>query len=37
MKGSEFKKYAVHNRGISGADIDRYQHHVEDMTQYIIE
>ncbi len=37
MKGSEFKKYAVHNRGISGANIDRYQHYVEDMTQYIIE
>ena len=37
MKASEFKKFAIHNQGISGADVDRYQHHVEDMTQYIIE
>ncbi len=37
MNASEFKKFAVHNQGISGSDIDRYNHHVEDMTQYIIE
>jgi len=37
MNASEFKKFAVHNQGISGADIDRFGHHVEDMTQYIIE
>ena len=37
MNPSEFKKYAVHNHGISGADVDRFGHHVEDMTQYIIE
>jgi ATP-dependent Clp protease protease subunit len=37
MKGSEFKKFAVHNKGISGSDVDRFQHYVEDMTQYIIE
>jgi len=37
MTTSEFKKYAVHNQGISGANVDRFQHYVEDMTQYIIE
>ena len=37
MNASEFKKFAIHNQGISGADVDRYGHHVEDMTQYIIE
>lgn len=37
MTTSEFKKFAIHNQGISGADVDRFQHYVEDMTQYIIE
>jgi ATP-dependent Clp protease, protease subunit len=37
MNASDFKKFAIHNQGISGADVDRYNHHVEDMTQYIIE
>ncbi len=37
MNASEFKKFAVHNQGISGADVDRYSHHLEDMTQHIIE
>lgn len=37
MNAAEFKKFAIHNQGISGADVDRYNHHVEDMTQYIIE
>ncbi len=37
MITSEFKKFAIHNQGISGADVDRFQHYVEDMTQYIIE
>ncbi|MEN8249435.1 MAG: ATP-dependent Clp protease proteolytic subunit [Bacteroidota bacterium] len=37
MDASEFKKFAIHNKGISGANVDRYAHHVEDMTQYIIE
>jgi len=37
MNPSDFKKYAIHNHGISGADVDRFGHHVEDMTQYIIE
>jgi ATP-dependent Clp protease protease subunit len=37
MNASEFKKFAIHNHGISGANVDRFNHHVEDMTQYIIE
>ena len=37
MNASEFKKFAIHNQGISGANVDRFNHHVEDMTQYIIE
>ena len=37
MNASEFKKFAVHNQGISGANVDRFGHHLEDMTQYIIE
>lgn len=37
MDASEFKKFAIHNQGISGANVDRYAHQVEDMTQYIIE
>lgn len=37
MNAEEFKKFAVHSQGISGANVDRYNHHVENMTQYIIE
>jgi len=37
MNASEFRKFAVHDQGISGANVDRYNHHVESMTQYIIE
>jgi len=37
MNAEEFKKFAVHDRGISGSNIDRYNHQVENMTQYIIE
>jgi ATP-dependent Clp protease protease subunit len=37
MNASEFKKFAVHDQGISGADVDRYGQQVENMTQYIIE
>lgn len=37
MNAEEFKKYAIHNHGISGANVDRFNHHVENMTQYIIE
>lgn len=37
MNSSDFKKYAIHNHGISGANVDRFNHHVDNMTQYIIE
>ena len=37
MNPSDFKKFAMHNHGISGANVDRFEHHVENMTQYIIE
>lgn len=37
MNAEEFKKFAIHNHGISGANVDRYNHHVDNMTQYIIE
>jgi len=37
MKNSEFRKYATSNHGIPGTTIDDYGHHVNDMTQYIIE
>jgi len=37
MKSSEFKKFAVHSQGISGSNVDRFEHQVENMTQYIIE
>ena len=37
MNTSEFKKFAVHDQGISGANVDRYAQQVENMTQYIIE
>lgn len=37
MNVEEFKKFAIHNQGISGANVDRFGHHVENMTQYIIE
>lgn len=37
MNASEFEKFAIHDQGISGANVDRYKHYLEDMTQYIIE
>lgn len=33
----EFRKFAVHHQGISGSNIDRYVHHVENMTRSVIE
>ncbi len=33
----EFRKYAVHNQGVSGTAIDDYASHIENMTQYVIE
>lgn len=37
MSTSEFKKFAVHDQGIPGSNVDRYAQQVENMTQYIIE
>lgn len=37
MKNNEFKKYAIHNQGISGSNIDRYGHYIESMTRSVIE
>ena len=33
----EFRKYAVHHRGISGNTFDSYAGHIQNMTPYIIE
>ncbi len=37
MENNEFKKYAIHNQGISGSNIDRYGHYIESMTRSVIE
>ncbi len=37
MNTNEFKKYAIHNQGISGSNIDRYGHYIESMTRSVIE
>ncbi len=37
MNTNEFKKYAIHNKGISGSNIDRYGHYIESMTRSVIE
>lgn len=34
---NEFRKYAIHNRGISGSTVDDYSRQIENMTQYVIE
>lgn len=34
---NEFRKYAVHHLGMSGATIDDYAQKIENMTQYVIE
>lgn len=33
----EFRKYAIHNRGISGSVVDDYSKELQNMTQYVIE
>lgn len=33
----EFRKYAIHNQGVSGSQIDAYAHHIENMTRSVIE
>ncbi len=37
MKDTDFRKFAIHNQGISGSSIDRYGHYVESMTRSVIE
>lgn len=37
MDSKEFRKYAIHNQGVSGTSIDRYGHYVESMTRSVIE
>ena len=34
---NEFRKYAIHNQGVSGTAVDDYANHIENMTQYVIE
>lgn len=34
---NEFRKYAIHNQGISGTTVDDYANHIQNMTQYVIE
>jgi len=33
----DFRKFAVHNQGIAGSNIDRYTTHIENMTRSVIE
>lgn len=33
----EFRKYAIHNQGVSGTSIDAYARHIENMTRSVIE
>lgn len=33
----EFRKYAIHNQGVSGSTFDAYANHVENMTRSVIE
>lgn len=37
MENNEFKKFAIHNQGVSGSNIDRYGHYIESMTRSVIE
>jgi len=37
MENNEFRKFAIHNQGVSGSNIDRYGHYVESMTRSVIE
>jgi len=34
---NEFRKYAIHNQGVSGSAFDSYTNHVENMTRSVIE
>jgi ATP-dependent Clp protease protease subunit len=37
MKNNEFRKFAIHNQGVSGSSIDKYGHYIESMTRSVIE
>lgn len=37
IKKDEFRKYAIHNQGVSGTAFDDYSNQIENMTQYVIE
>jgi ATP-dependent Clp protease protease subunit len=37
LNKDEFRKYAVKGQNISGSNVDRYIHHVENMTRTVIE
>lgn len=37
IEKDEFRKYAIHNHGVSGTAFDDYSKHIENMTQYVIE
>jgi len=37
IDGKEFRKYAIHNQGVSGSAIDDYSNHIENMTRSVIE
>ena len=34
---NEFRKYAIHNQGVSGSTFDSYAQHIENMTRSVIE
>ncbi len=37
IDGKEFRKYAIHNQGVSGSTIDDYANHIQNMTRSVIE
>lgn len=37
IDGKEFRKYAIHNQGVSGSAIDDYSNHIDNMTRSVIE
>jgi ATP-dependent Clp protease, protease subunit len=37
LNKNEFRKYAVHNQGVSGTAFDGYVHEIENMTRSVIE
>lgn len=37
IEKDEFRKYAIHNQGVSGTTFDAYANHVENMTRSVIE